>query len=174
MKAGDLVFVKPFTFIGHSITTISGEDYSHIGIAVSPTRIYEAQYRRYTRVTDIYFPEYDVIDMGLTEEQQTLLLDYIYNGGVLGIKYDLKEVIGWAFQFLLFRICKKINIDVVKYFDNPRKFICLEAVVQCYREALNIDLTTKPDHLVMFSDILNGKYITDRTPGGVGYELGLN
>jgi hypothetical protein len=159
VKTGDLIFIKPYDLIGRSITFMTGEEYSHVAMAVSPTLIFEAQYGSVSKLTKIYHPNHEVVPMNLDDYKQKLLIDFIYESDVLGIQYDLNEIFGWLLQLLFSKILNKLNIDLIEDFDNPKKFICIEAILYCYREALGIELLDKPDHLVLFNDLHNNDYV---------------
>lgn len=160
MKAGDLVFVKPYSFVGQSIKLLTGGEYSHIAIAVSEDKIFEAQYGKISGVYDITYENYDIKELAITEEQRKKLVEFVYTGDPCGREYDGSEIAGWIMQLCIWRLCKTANIDIIKYFDSKKEFICIEAVLYCFREALDIELVeSKPEDLVLFSDILNSKYV---------------
>lgn len=160
MKAGDLIFVKPYSFIGNVIKFMTGGQYSHIAIALSEDKIFEAQYGKISGIYDMTYTNYDIKEPAITDRQRHQLVEFIYNGDPCGREYDGYEIVGWLIQLGLWKFCKNINIDIIKYFDNKKDFICIEAVLYCFREALGIELVENmAEDLVLFSDIYNSKYV---------------
>lgn len=158
MKAGDLIFVRPHSFIGKCVQFLMGGEFSHVCMAISSTKVFEAQYGVGSRITDIYFDDYEVVPMDLTYEKRYELIFFVQAGGVLGRKYDFTEALGWVFQSTVAKIYSKLNLNIVGRFDNPKNFICLEAITYCYREGLGIELSNKHESLITFEDLLNNPY----------------
>jgi len=158
MKAGDLIFVRPHSFIGKCVRFLMGGEFSHVCMAISSTKVFEAQKGFGSRITEIYFDDYEVIPMNLTYEERYKLVLYIQTSDVLGRDYDITEVLGWIFQSTVTKIYSKLNLNIVGRFDNPKNFICLEAITYCYREGLGIELSNKHESLITFEDLLNNPH----------------
>ena len=119
MKPGDVIFMKPETFIGRMVTRIDGGPYSHVAIAVSDTHIVEAQGFRFSRIWPVYGHEVLVVDLGLTEEQR---IDIVKNAiSVTGRWYDYPVIIGYFLKNVF-------NWEIKALWNSQNRLICSELV----------------------------------------------
>jgi hypothetical protein len=163
MKTGDLIFVRPShthivsTIVGKTITGLTGQQFSHVAMAISPVLIFEAQNFTVSHITSLYHPDYEVVPMNLTDAQRKQLQDFVFSGDPLGREYDYPEIIGWLIQLVFKSMLSRF--DIVKRFDNNNSFICIEAILYCYKQSLGINLVSNKDEsLVLFNDLYRNAY----------------
>ncbi len=163
MKTGDLVFVRPnhnhitSTIIGKTITGLTGQQFSHVAMAVSPVLIFEAMNFTVSHVTTQYHPDYEIVPMNLSEVQRKQLEAFVFKGDPLGREYDYGQIVGWLIQLVFKSMLKRF--DIVKHFDNQDSFICIEAILYCYKKSLGINLVSdKDESLVLFDDLYRNAY----------------
>lgn len=165
MKTGDLIFIRPnkrsfiSRLIGKSITSVTGQEFSHVAMVVSDHLVFEAQAFQKSRVTDFYYEDFEVVRMDINAEQRISIIEYLDSQKLIGKEYDYKEVFGLFLQYILKPF--KILLNLNKY-DSDEKLICIEAIVRVYSEALGIDICGKPESSVTFTDLFNNSYkVTD-------------
>jgi Permuted papain-like amidase enzyme, YaeF/YiiX, C92 family len=108
IKAGDILFVRGHSPLSRVIRLFDKGEFSHVAIALSDTHILEAQYYTKTRITPIYFDDYEVISLDLPEHE--LLKISIQ---LVGKWYDYLQIVGYMVE-------RKTN--------NPNQLICSELV----------------------------------------------
>lgn len=116
-QCGDLLFVRGKSFISKMINLFDGT-YSHVCIALSDKVVLEAQYFTKTRIIPIYFDDYEVVDLGLTNEQRDKILKLGIN--LVGKYYDYGQILGILLQKLFHLKQRKFN--------NPNHMICSELI----------------------------------------------
>ncbi|AJA41369.1 enoyl-CoA hydratase/carnithine racemase-like [Geobacillus virus E3] len=116
-EIGSLLFVRGDSFISKLIQKIDGGEFSHVCIAVSNKSILEAQRFTKSRIVPIYFDNYEVINLNLTNEQKDKLVKLAVD--LVGIRYDYKQV----FCELIEKILKKEIFP-----NNPKNMMCSELV----------------------------------------------
>jgi hypothetical protein len=108
IKAGDILFVRGHSPLSSIIRLFDKGEFTHVAIALSDTHILEAQYFTKTRITPIYFDDYEVISLDLPEDE--LLKISIQ---LVGKWYDYLQIVGYM---------------VEKRTNNPNRLICSELV----------------------------------------------
>lgn len=108
MKAGDILFVRGHSPISRAIRLFDSGEFTHVAIAVSDTHILEAQYFTKTRITPIYFNDYEVVRLDLPEHE--LLKNSIQ---LVGRWYDYLQIVGYMIKHRR---------------NNPNNLICSELV----------------------------------------------
>jgi hypothetical protein len=108
MKAGDILFVRGDSLLSSAIRLFDKGEFTHVAVAVSETHILEAQYFTKTRITPIYFEDYEIVRLDLPEHE--LLKISIQ---LVGKWYDYLQIVGYMLD-------KKTN--------NPNQLICSEVV----------------------------------------------
>jgi hypothetical protein len=116
-QCGDLLFVRGKSFISKMVNLFDGE-FSHCCIALSDKVVLEAQYFTKTRITPIYFDDYEVVNLGLTNEQRDKILKLGVN--LVGEYYDYGQILGILLQKLFHLKQRKFN--------NPNHMICSELI----------------------------------------------
>lgn len=123
MQPGDIVFVRGTSFISKLIMKYDKGNFSHVAIAVSDTHVLEAQSYTKSRIVPIYFKDYEVIDLGLTDEERQLVVD---NSKLLvGRSYDYLQILSILFKLKL---------------NNVNSLICSELVVLMLMELDIVDM----------------------------------
>lgn len=119
MRPGDVIFMKPTTWIGRLITRIDGGPYSHVAIAVSSTHIIEAQGFRRSRIWPVYGKEILVLDLGLTDEQREAV---VHNAiSITGKWYDYRLIAGYLIRHA-------IKLQIKALWNSKNALICSELV----------------------------------------------
>jgi Permuted papain-like amidase enzyme, YaeF/YiiX, C92 family len=117
-EIGSLLFVRGDSFISKLIKKIDGGSFSHVCIVLSEKgSILEAQRFTKSRIIPIYFDDYEVINLNLTDEQKDKLVKLAVD--LVGIKYDYKQI----FCELIEKILKKEIFP-----NNPKNMMCSELV----------------------------------------------
>lgn len=118
-RAGDILFERGQTPISWFIKKLDKGDFSHVAIALSPTHILEAQYGVDTRIAPFYFEDYEIVDLGLTDEER----DQIVHLGIqlVGRHYDYHQIIGYLLKYIF-------GLDDIKKFNSPNNLICSETI----------------------------------------------
>jgi len=119
MKAGDIVFINGNTPTSWIVRKIDGGPYSHVAVAVSDTHILEAQYFTKARIAPMKYKDFEVFDLGLTDQQR----DIIVHLGIelVGRWYDYLQII-WYFLNSIFKL------DPKKIWNSKNNLICSELV----------------------------------------------
>jgi hypothetical protein len=91
--------------------------YSHVAIAVSDTKIFEAQYNTRTHIVRNPYTDYDIVRLPLTRYEREQVVTKCYN--LRGHWYDYLQAISYLIKYFS-RGFKIIN--------NPKYFICSEVV----------------------------------------------
>lgn len=140
MKAGDILFVRGNSLVSKTIRLFDKGDFTHVAIAMSETHILEAQYYTKTRITPIYFDNYEIVDVGLNGDE---VLRFGVN--LTGKWYDY-------LQILSFMLKHRRN--------NPNHLICSElvatvlfglGVVEDYSEVRDLTPNELFDYLRLYS-----------------------
>jgi hypothetical protein len=113
MKAGDILFVRGEGIVSNLVRMFDKGEFSHTAIALSNDHILEAQYYTRSRITKIYFDDYEIVDLGLTDEQRNESLKIAID--LTGEGYDYLQILGYLIK---------------EKFNNPNNFICSEIVVK--------------------------------------------
>jgi Permuted papain-like amidase enzyme, YaeF/YiiX, C92 family len=117
-EVGSLLFVRGDSFISKLIKKIDGGNFSHVCVVISEKgSILEAQRFTNSRIVPIYFDDYEVINLNLTDEQKDKLVKLAVD--LVGIRYDYKQV----FCELIEKILKKEIFP-----NNPKNMMCSELV----------------------------------------------
>lgn len=119
MRTGDIVFVNGKTPTSWLVRKIDGGPFSHVAVAVSNTHILEAQYFTKVRISEMKYTDYEVIDLGLSDEQR----DKIVHLGIelVGRWYDYPQIL-WYF------LNHFIKLDAKKIWNSKNNLICSELV----------------------------------------------
>lgn len=147
-KCGDIIFSRGSSPISRIIRHVDGK-YSHISIAVSDKTILEAQRFTKTRITPIYFDDYEVVDLGFNDVERDEILKLAVD--LTGISYDYTQIM-WYFLEYLF------NLDRSKIWNNPKNMICSELIAYLLLE------------MDWFQHIEEIKKVLNSTPNGL-YEF---
>lgn len=118
MQIGSIIFIRGHSIFSDIIRYFDPGNFSHVAISVSPngTHVLESQRFINTRITPFYFDDYEVIDLGLTDQQKTKLVHLSIQ--MCGKNYDYLQLLKYALDD--FGINLKLN--------NPNKFICSELI----------------------------------------------
>jgi len=108
MKAGDILFVRGDSLLSSAIRLFDKGEFTHVAVAVSETHILEAQYFTKTRITPIYFEDYEIVRLDLPEYEVLKISIQL-----VGKWYDYLQIVGYMLD-------KKTN--------NPNQMICSELV----------------------------------------------
>lgn len=119
MKAGDIIFVRGKSPLSKCVKFFDNGEFSHIAIAVSDTHIFEANWYTRAEITEFHFEDYEIIDLGLTEEERQLIVSESFK--LIGKWYDY-------FQILWYILKRFFNPKGRNRFNNPNMLICSEAV----------------------------------------------
>lgn len=116
-RAGDVLFVRGKSLISKLIKKIDNGSFSHVVIAVSEKSVLESQRFVKSSIVPIYFDDYEVVDLGLTDEERDKVVHLAVD--LVGKHYDYIQV----FNILL----KKWFGKEIK--NNPNNVICSELIV---------------------------------------------
>jgi len=115
---GNIIFVRGSSPLSKTIRLFDAGAYSHVAIALSSTHILEAQYYTKSRICPIYFEDYDVINLGLSRQQQ---LEVMRLGiSLVGKWYDYRQIGGY--------IMRQLFGSDIRKFNNPNNLICSEII----------------------------------------------
>lgn len=120
MKAGDIIFVKGNPPLANLVRWFDKGEFSHVGIAVSETHILEADWYIRTRIREMNYENYEVVDLGLNDEQR----DELVHAGIdmIGKWYDYPQILWYVLK--RFAIVK----GTANKFNSPNNLICSELI----------------------------------------------
>lgn len=118
MQAGDIIFVRGHSPISRIIKLLDGE-FSHVAIAVSDTHIFEAQRFTKSRITTLYFDDYEVLSLRLDKNNQERVRDLAKL--MCGYKYDYWQVFGFLIE-------KLFGFDRKNFMNSKDRYICSELI----------------------------------------------
>jgi hypothetical protein len=151
MQCGDIIFVRGNSLIAKAIEHFDGY-FSHCCIALSDQVVLEAQYGTKSRIVPFYFDDYEIVDLGLSDEQRQRVLEMGVN--LVGHRYDLLQI--WS---IFIRDAWNRNMRIT---NSPNNYICSELVEILLQEVGVIpndkslrDLT--PNQLYDYLKTLNNK-----------------
>lgn len=122
MRRGDIVFVQGKGIISRMIRFIDKGTFSHCAIAISESRVIEADVDTKVAVRPFDKNEYnlvEVIDLGLTAKQRREV--YEASMKMVGTKYDY-------IQLLWYGLRKLFNLNGKNRLNNPKYVICSELI----------------------------------------------
>lgn len=143
MKTGDIVFIRGNSWISKLIRMLDGE-FSHLAIVLSDKgTVLEAQRFTKSRIVPFYFDNYEIVDLGLSQEQRDKLLKLSVD--LVGYRYDYKQILGilWSKLFK------------TKRYNNPNNMICSELLVYLLFQ------------LDWFDNPSEAEYLLDATPNEI-------
>jgi hypothetical protein len=116
MDVGSVIFVRGHSPFSSLIRYFDPGQFTHVAICVSSTHILESQRFVNTRITPFYFSDYEVIDLGLNDEQK----EKVVHVGIdlVGKQYDYFQLLQFVFDDFGWNL--KLN--------NPNNLICSELV----------------------------------------------
>jgi hypothetical protein len=122
VRRGDIVFVQGKGLISKLIRLFDKGKYSHCSIAVSDSRVVEADYDTKVAVRPLDRDKYnaiDIIDLGLKPEQRR----NIYNASMkyIGKRYDYVQILWYVLRSIF-------HLKGRNKFNNPNHMICSELV----------------------------------------------
>lgn len=111
MQTGDILLIKGKGILSSAVRFVDKGKYTHVAIALTETKILEAQYFTRSRIISNPYKDYDIIrlDLSNVDKQDILKLAVELSGSW----YDYKKIIG-----ILLR----------KPWDNPNTMICSELI----------------------------------------------
>jgi hypothetical protein len=118
MKSGDIVFVRGNSLISWLIKLFDHGQFSHVAIAVSDNEVLEAEYNTKTRITSFYFTDYEIVDLGLSDEQRKRVEEIASK--LIGYDYDFLEIVTIFIRNVFDR--------KFKIYNSPKNYICSELV----------------------------------------------
>jgi hypothetical protein len=126
MKTGDIIFTKSKSPISWLIRIFDNNSkWSHCTIMVSDNdEMLEAQYYVNSRIVPFYFEDYEVISLGLSDEQRKRIQELALT--LVGKKYDLFQIVSIFVRNVFNKKSKIIN--------NPNQYICSEIVEKLLQE----------------------------------------
>jgi hypothetical protein len=142
MNIGSIIFVRGKTPLSKAIKYFDNGEFSHVAISVTKngSHILEAQYFTSVRVVPFYFDDYEVVSIGLTEEERCKLVQLGLQ--MVGKYYDYKTILWYVLENLF-------NLDRKQIWNNPNNLICSEL----------IDML-----LFALNKIPEDEYLGDKTP----------
>jgi cell wall-associated NlpC family hydrolase len=147
MQVGDIVFTYDNSLLSKLIRYFDGHGkFSHCTIMVSENEMLEAQYLKKSAIVPFYIENYEVISLGLSDEQKSKIQDLAPK--LVGVNYDYIQV----FSYLLRDIFKHFRIV-----NSPRNFICSEIVEILLQDVKAIPLDK---HFIDMSPNELYKYLT--------------
>jgi uncharacterized protein YycO len=143
---GDIIAYRGDDWIGRFIRFILNVDVSHVSIMVADDLMVESLSRgvKLSKYSTRNTKSYILRCPKLTDEQRVKLIYDVMNS--IAVKYDYKLFFG----ILINRVFGlKVN------WDDKSKYICVELIVELYRQ-LGINLLPRePDQEIVPSDLLN-------------------
>jgi hypothetical protein len=119
MRPGDIVFVKGKGLVSRIIRFFDKGKYTHVAIAVSSNKVIESQRFVKTRIVEMEYEDYDIVQLDLTPSERTAIV--VASHRLLGTRYDYLQI-GWHLLKKLFGL--KDNYEG----NNPNTLICSELV----------------------------------------------
>lgn len=119
MRPGDVVFVRGKGSISKIIRWFDKGEFTHVAIAISDTRVIEAQRFVKTQVVEMNYEDYEVLDLHLFPEQRARCIVEAYK--FTGTRYDYPQI-AWYMVKKVFRIKGSYPAN------NPNTLICSELV----------------------------------------------
>lgn len=144
MKCGDVVLVRNNTIISRLVQWFTNSDYSHCGISLDDTHIYDINYNiksgirhiPYTSdMCDIYRPKFDF--------DEDKFKEFILKN--IGNRYDFIEILK-----IIFRINRP---------DEDKEYICSTLVRDALLYASGINIAEDKFVICSPADIANSKYL---------------
>lgn len=119
MKAGDIIFVRGNSPLSKIVRFFDKGRFSHVAIAVSETHVLEANWNMRTRIREMKYEDYEIVDLHLDEEER----DQIVHEGIqmIGRWYDYSQIIWYVFA-------KLFTLKGRNKLNNPKNLICSELV----------------------------------------------
>lgn len=96
LQTGDVIFVKPSSFIGRLVILFDRGKFSHVCIAVSDTHILETDFFTNARIVPFEYKNYEIIRLKLTDEQKSEIPKIAEK--LKGIKYDYLLIIWYMIK----------------------------------------------------------------------------
>jgi hypothetical protein len=141
IEIGSLLFVRGDSLISKLIEKIDGGSFSHVCIVLSEKgSILEAQRFTKSRIVPIYFDDYEIINLNLTDDQKDKLVKLAVD--LVGIRYDYKQV----FCELIEKILKKELFP-----NNPKNMMCSELVTYLLLQIGYLKSTDEIDKFLDFT-----------------------
>lgn len=158
MKADIICCYAPwYDIIGKTIQLVTGKTIVHTAISISDELVMESgPYGvRLSKISKFKHGGYDVFRCSmLTEEQRSQIVDYVMNR--VEKPYDYKLALGIGIN----QILNRLGIyNVRTYWDNPRKDICVELIIEGFRQ---VDINLLPnikDYDIIPSDIPGSSFL---------------
>ena len=119
MRAGDIVFINGGSPVSKIVRMIDGGPFSHVAVAVSGTHIIEAQYFTKVKISEMKYKDFEVVDLGLTDEQRDEIVHLAIE--MIGRWYDYLQIL-WYFLSHFFKM------DAKKIWNSKNNLICSELV----------------------------------------------
>jgi hypothetical protein len=134
MKTGDIIFTKSKSPISWLIRVFDNNSkWSHCTIMVSDNNeMLEAQYYVNSRIVPFYFEDFEVISLGLSDEQRKRIQELALT--LVGKKYDIFQIVSIFIRNVFNR--------KFKIFNNPNQYICSEIVEKLLQEVNVIPQST--------------------------------
>jgi hypothetical protein len=120
LKPGDLVFVRGHSFLSFLIRLFDKGKWSHCAIATSEKHVLETDWNTDVRIREFDYPDYEIIDLGLSEEQRKEIIRLGIN--CVGTPYDFGFIMNKVKSKLFGRSAGK------KILSNPQQMVCSEVL----------------------------------------------
>lgn len=122
MEAGDLIFVRGHSLVSSIVRAVDKGEFSHVAMAVSPTHVIEAEWSTKSVITPLHYEDYEVISLGMTEEQKDRIIKKAIQ--LTGRWYDYPQAVGYLFS---------------RKWGSPKNLVCSEIVYLLLKE-IGLDL----------------------------------
>jgi hypothetical protein len=154
IEPGDIILIKGSRpVISRIIRWFTGSEYTHVGMAVSASHIYEIDIDKKLGIHEFNEVSYDVFRYknGLTDEQKFMMKNHAIQQALLNRGYDWLRIVSFGLEKIF---------KTKKTFDWANKVVCSEIIDNLYMYA-GIDLVPKrhngdvtPAHLAASTELI--------------------
>jgi hypothetical protein len=119
MKAGDIIFVRGKSPLARIVRYFDKGEFSHVCIAVSETHVLEANWNMRTRIREMKYEDYEIVDLELDEYER----DEVVHEGIklIGKWYDYPQITWYMMN-------KFLSWGSKNKFNSPVNLICSEVI----------------------------------------------
>lgn len=113
IQTGDILFVRGKGIISDLVRFFDNGEFSHVAMAVTNCSIIEAQYFTKSRITSVYFDDYEIVRLNLSEKQRQEVINI--SPSLVGKWYDYIQILSYILK---------------GNFNNPNHLICSEIIAR--------------------------------------------
>jgi hypothetical protein len=165
MKA-DILACYPSSWISYVISYFTDDEITHLALQIDDKTVLESSWFGIKK-TDIKQYENRFLRLrciNLTDQQREDVVNTMT--AMIGTPYDYKLLLGHGIELLLQKIKAFFGFTFYSFtriaqFNNPKKDICVEAILMAYFKGIKLDLMPEEDsYNVLPHEILKSPHLT--------------